>query len=258
MASGVTGLLVVARMGSSRLPGKHLLPAGGKPMIWWLCARMAREFQHEIADGSVQLVIATSTAPGNEVLRTAVDDLPVTVFQGSDTNIPKRQSECAEALGLDRIISLDGDDVLCSFHAARRVHDALLRDGSHDIVTTSGLPLGMNVSGYPASYLHRSVEGSKGDRFETGWGRVFDAPRTLTVKLGEEPIDGPLRFTLDYPEDARFFQAVITGLGERLLTMKDEDLIGHVQAQGLFQLNAALQARYFANFHEERNKETDG
>jgi spore coat polysaccharide biosynthesis protein SpsF (cytidylyltransferase family) len=245
-------------MGSSRLEAKHMLKAGGRAMIAWLCARMANEFGEEINGGSVRLIIATSTVPGNEAFAAAVQGLPVQVFHGSDSHIPLRQLECAQAHGLDRIISLDGDDVLCSFQGARLVHDALPSAGDADIVATAGLPLGMNVSGYPTAYLERSVKAAQGEHFETGWGRVFKAPRTRIIRLGDHAPDGPLRFTLDYEEDATFFRAIVEQLGQRVLGIPDEDLIGFVRSHELYRINMHLQERYFGNFNSERDKEIDG
>lgn len=227
-------------------------------MIAWLCARMSNEFTQEISGGSVKLIIATSTAPGNEAFAAAVQGLPAQVFRGSDSHIPLRQLECAQAHALDRIISLDGDDVLCSFHAARLVHDALLSANDADIVATSGLPLGMNVSGYPTAYLQRSVEAAQGERFETGWGRVFKTPRTQSIQLGDHAPNGPLRFTLDYEEDALFLRTIIDRLGDRLLDMADAELIAYVRTHELYRINMHLQERYFENFNSERDKEIDG
>lgn len=251
----MTGIIIAARLGSDRLPGKHLVRAAGHPLIHWLCRRMLTEFDQEVAAGEVVIAIATSEKPGNEPLRDAVADLPVKVFFGPDANIPLRQSRCARAFGMHNIISVDGDDILCSTAAARAVHDGLNAQGPHDIVRVEGLPLGMNCQGYPAEYLARSLSSSQGDRFETGWGRVFRDPRVHVVRCGAHDIMGDLRFTLDYPEDAAFFTAVIEGLGERVLRIPDEELIAYVEQHGLARHNAHLKERYWSNYRAESERE---
>lgn len=254
----MTGILIVARLGSSRLPDKHLLLAGGRPFIGWLCRRMLTEFASELATGRVKVIIATSEAPGNERLREAVKDLPVEVFYGADANIPLRQLQCAQAFGIDRIISVDGDDVLCSFQAARAVYAAFEAGGEHDIVRTEGHALGMNVQGFTTDHLARSLEAAQGERFETGWGRVFRDPRVHAIRLGDIDVMGDLRFTLDYPEDAAFFQAVIEGLGEQVVRISDEGLVAYVERNGFHRLNAHLKERYWSNFRAESANETHG
>lgn len=254
----MTGILIAARLGSSRLPGKHLMPAAGHALIHWLCRRMLAEFAAEQAAGKVRVIIATSELPGNEPLQDAVKDLPVDVFFGPDANIPLRQLHCAEAFGASEIISVDGDDILCSFRAARAVYEALQHPEEQDIVRTEGLALGMNVSGWSTEYLRRSMAVAQGDRFETGWGRVFRDPRVRTIRMGDVDLMGDLRFTLDYPEDADFFRTIIEGLGEAVVRIKDDALVSHVERHGLTRINAHLKDRYWSNYRAESANESHG
>ena len=41
-------VLITARMGSSRLPKKHLIEANKKPLLYWLIKRFEFEFEKEI------------------------------------------------------------------------------------------------------------------------------------------------------------------------------------------------------------------
>jgi len=54
--------VIQARMGSSRLPGKALLPLAGKPLVWHMIDRMRR------VRGVEQIVLATTVDPRNEPL----------------------------------------------------------------------------------------------------------------------------------------------------------------------------------------------
>jgi spore coat polysaccharide biosynthesis protein SpsF (cytidylyltransferase family) len=154
-----TGILFIARMGSTRLEGKHLIRAGGRSFFEWLIGRFAWQFAEEITEGKVKLVIATSAKPENrkfEELKTTIKSLEV--FYGDDANIPKRMSECTEAFGFSHIISVDGDDILCSSEAGRAVYNAFVKDPSIPHIYTKGLPLGMNVAGLERKYLQQSVK----------------------------------------------------------------------------------------------------
>ena len=51
-----------ARMGSSRLPGKVMLPLAGRPLVWHMIDRMRR------ADCCNELYLATTTDPRNDPL----------------------------------------------------------------------------------------------------------------------------------------------------------------------------------------------
>jgi spore coat polysaccharide biosynthesis protein SpsF len=227
-------------------------------MIHWLCRRMVSAFQEQIASSELMIVIVTSEVPGNELLNEAVLDLPVHVFYGADGNIPLRQLQCAKAFGLEAIISVDGDDVLCSFQAARDVFEALRSGGAFDIARVEGLPLGMNCQGYRTNYLERSLLDMEGAKLETGWGRVFSEPRLKIIRRGDHDLMGDLRFTLDYPEDALFFAQIIEALAEGVLTMNDHDLVAYVSVNGLERTNAHLKERYWTNYDMERTREGNG
>lgn len=251
----MTGIFITARAGSSRLQQKHLYPVSGKTMLYWLCARLNHEFEHEIASGEIVVVIATSEKEENKIFVGPASDAGVKVFFGSDNNIPLRHLQCAEKFNIDKIISVDGDDILCSFHAARCIFSAMQKDLESDLFSSSGLPLGMNVSGYSTPYLRKSITAHKDDKMETGWGRIFIEPKKHEVKLGDYDIMGDLRFTLDYPEDAEFFNAVINAFGEKIISVSDKELIDLVIKQELFRINAHLKSKYWENYNSEKEKE---
>src|ERR1035437_3724061 len=133
------GLLITARMGSSRLPQKHLVQANQKPLLYWLIARFEHEFEKEIKEQKACLVIATSEKPDNKNFSVATQNTTCKIFQGSDDNIPLRHLQCAKHFNLTHVISIDGDDILCSTYAARKVYDQMIKDNQHNYFSISGL-----------------------------------------------------------------------------------------------------------------------
>jgi spore coat polysaccharide biosynthesis protein SpsF (cytidylyltransferase family) len=250
----MTGILITARVGSSRLPQKHFIEANGKPFIQWLILRMRNEFADEIKSGKVKFVIATSVKIENKEFEKKVNSL-AEVFYGSDDNIPFRHLECAKHFGFSNIISVDGDDILCSAEGAHEVYKNLIQNSEIDICSTTGLPLGMNVSGYTVSYLEKCLKGKEKNKMETGWGRVFVNPREKKIKLGDFDIHSSLRFTLDYEDDANFFSAIINDLKEKVISISDEELIKFVEQKKYFEINSHLSEEYWKNFNELKEKE---
>ena len=180
---------------------------------------------------------------------------PVKVFYGSDENIPLRQIECANALHLTEIISIDGDDILTSVSAARKIFDALTLGAS--LVKTSGLPLGMNCWGYSVDELKKSFANSDSKKIETGWGRIFSTEKIVDIKLGNHLPDSDLRMTLDYKEDEEFFSAVISRFGEKIISVSDDELIEFILSNKLNEINASLQKIYWSNFDSQLKKENE-
>jgi len=250
-------LLITARMGSSRLPKKHLIEANKKPLLYWLIKRFEFEFEKEIAQQKVCLAVATSEKPGNEAFSIATEGTSCKVIQGSDNNIPLRHLQCAKNCNATHVISIDGDDILCSTKAARVVYEKMTSDSSYNYFSITGLPLGMNVGGYSVAYLEESLSKQNDKKLETGWGRIFSNPKTFTQTLGSYDIMGDLRFTLDYEEDAKFFCEVINQLKEKIVSISDEELIRFVEENKLFEINASLKKIYWENYNSEKQKEVD-
>lgn len=249
------GIFITARLGSNRLPAKHLHPAAGRTFMEWLFGRLLHEFKNELKNKKVIIVITTSEKPGNERFLEIVKGKPVEVFFGADNNIPLRHHQAAKQFGCSHIISVDGDDILCSAKAAREIFNAMTSETKADIFQVEGLPLGMNLSGYSNEYLGKSLEKAVDQKYETGWGRIFHAPLIHKIRLADYDIMDDLRFTLDYEDDARFFEAVINSLGNETVSISDQALIAHVKMNGFEKINAHLKEEYWANYNSEKAKE---
>lgn len=121
-------VVIPARHGSSRLPGKPLLNIAGKPMIVHVCER-ALEACHDV-------YVATD----DERIRAAVAGLPVTAVMtredhGSGT---ERIAEVADRLGWPddtRVVNLQGDEPLMRPELIRQLADTLAVEASAEMAT---------------------------------------------------------------------------------------------------------------------------
>lgn len=243
--------LITARLGSTRLPQKHLLPVQGKPILQYLVDSIIREFSTEIKNGDAIVSIATSELPIN---RKFLDEIrECQVFFGSDGNIPLRHLQAARHFTADAIVSVDGDDIMCSTKAMRAVYDSLKAGSS--FVKTEGLPLGMNAMGYRTSVLSDAI-----DRFgesallETGWGRVFEGVHQDSVHF-DAPPSADLRFTLDYDEDYRFFSAVLSNPRIADGYADAEEIVTYVYDHKLEAITHPVLDAYWQNFRSNIDKE---
>lgn len=251
----MTGIMIVARLGSTRLTQKHLIEAAGKTFIEWLAERYTFAFRKEIEQGEVTVFVTTSPNEENKKFETVFANNPaVKIFYGADSNIPLRQWQSAAANGIDNIISIDGDDILCSTEAAIIVRNKLLQHC--DYVKTSGLALGMNVMGYKTAFLKNSLDKAQASTLETGWGRIFNEEKAENISLGNYDLDKRLRLTLDYNEDAEFFKKVIEGLREKIFETNDASLIDYIIQNKYYQLNEKVNDIYWQNFDEQKKAET--
>lgn len=239
------GILVTARMGSTRLSDKHLRDLAGRPALSWLIDRIATEFHSEITAGAASLYIATGNVGRNEAFSTLTHGTVVRMFFGADDNVPLRHLQAAQSHGFDAILSVDGDDIFCAPEAMRAVYDALLND--RPLAKTSGLPLGMNAWGYTVPTLAAALEGANPSLLETGWGRIFDGIEAHNVRLSCPDAD-LVRATLDYPQDLLFFDQCARSIPD-WSTLSSVEFIQAILARKLHHINASVSDQYWENFN---------
>src|SRR3954454_8823993 len=94
---------IEARMTSSRLPGKVLLPAVGKPLLELMVERLQRS-RHLDA-----IVIATTEDASSDPLEELAERLGIGCFRGSEDDVLARVLGAARAYDADLIVELTGD-----------------------------------------------------------------------------------------------------------------------------------------------------
>ena len=246
------GIFITARLGSTRLKRKHLLEVDGHPVLYFLIKRTTVAFQTEINDEKIKIIIVTSDEPENRAFEQFTQD-GITVYYGSINNIPLRHFQAAKAYSLDGIVSIDGDDILCSTKGMRAVYDALIQGCAY--VKTSNLPFGMNSMGYSKNFLESSLKGHFNDILETGWGRIFDQSQLKEIYLPFAIYNNALRFTLDYEEDYQFFKSIIEAFGDDIFTVQDEEIVRLVTNEKLYLINESISKQYWDNFYRLQEKE---
>jgi len=139
------GIVLQARLGSQRLPGKAIEPIGG-------CSMLERCLRRLIAGGVAHVVLATTTLFEDDALAAIAARLGVPVFRGEVDDVLGRFVGAAEAFDLDPVIRATGDNPGVDIQAAGRVL-AELRSSGADFVIEEGLPYGACVEGVTRSAL---------------------------------------------------------------------------------------------------------
>jgi len=98
--------VIASRMGSSRLPGKALMPILGKPMLEMMIDRVRQS--KIISD----IVIATTTQSSDDQLVDWAKDYGINCFRGSEDDVLGRIAEAVNASGADVAVELLGDNPL--------------------------------------------------------------------------------------------------------------------------------------------------
>jgi 3-deoxy-manno-octulosonate cytidylyltransferase (CMP-KDO synthetase) len=122
-------IVIPARYGSSRLPGKPLLLIGGRPMLQWV-------YERALASGAATVVIATDDdriAAAASAFGAPVQFTSLTHVSGTD-----RIAEVALQAGWDQdevIVNLQGDEPMMPSSLLRQVAGLLQQQESADIAT---------------------------------------------------------------------------------------------------------------------------
>ena len=94
---------IEARMTSSRLPGKVLMPALNQPMLQHLVNRL------RAAPSLDGIVLATTVNQSDDVLEKFGREASVAVFRGSEDDVMGRVIGAAESASADVIVEITGD-----------------------------------------------------------------------------------------------------------------------------------------------------
>jgi spore coat polysaccharide biosynthesis protein SpsF len=94
---------IEARMTSSRLPGKVLLPASGIPMLQHLVNRLRAV---PSLDG---IVLATTTNETDDALEAFAGQMSINCFRGSEEDVMSRVIGAAVSVNADLVVEITGD-----------------------------------------------------------------------------------------------------------------------------------------------------
>lgn len=199
------GLLITARLKSSRLPFKLLKDLNGHTIIEHVINRA------KAIKNVDNITLCTSSNPQDRPLVEIAKENDIYYFLGSEEDVLTRLNDSAQFFGLDYIVSITGENPIFSIDYANRVIDAMINQ-SADFVYIEGLPIGCAVYGIKTKAL-QVVCTIKNEIDTEIWGPLINRPEIFkVVKLTAEKqlnIDN-LRLTNDYPEDFQLMTKIFS------------------------------------------------
>ena len=203
--------VVQARTGSTRLPGKVLRPLGNALVLGWVVRA------GQLAEGVDDVVIATSTAPGDDPIAEVGAGLGVAVVRGSEDDVLSRFLLAADQHPADAIVRLTSDCPLLDPALITQVAALWRADPSVDYVATTlvrSLPRGLDVELATTDALRRVSETATGHhRIHVTSGLYTEPGDYRLTGIVVSPGAADLRVTLDTPEDAALIEAIVGELG---------------------------------------------
>lgn len=198
-------VVLQARMGSTRLPGKVLADLAGMPLVEWCLSRL------EAAQVG-PVVLATTTLPADDALEALGNRLGIRTVRGPEDDVLQRFALAADYLDARFLIRATADNPAVDIDAPARVAELIRRTGADHVVET-GLPLGAAVEAVRTAALYQALAQSH-DRYdrEHVTPYLYRTPGRFLALTPPAPVAlqrPDLRFTVDTPDDLVFMRRVL-------------------------------------------------
>lgn len=213
------GLLITARLKSTRLPLKLLLQLQGREVLRHVIDRA------KAVHGIDQIVLCTSTDPQDRPLVEIAQQEGIHYYMGDGVDVLKRLREAANFFGIDSFVSITADNPLFCVYHANRVSDLLRKNPTIDYVYLEGLPIGTAVYGLRTKALDVVCDFKKEADTEI-WGVWVNHPEVLNVAplKVDEFWEFDARLTLDNPEDLMFIQELLRFADKPVAQLNTDDI----------------------------------
>lgn len=201
------GYIIQARMQSTRLPGKVLLPLpfdNGKPILLHIVEALRS------SEISGTIIVASSVNPENDVLYDFCITGQINCFRGDEEDVHSRFLQICATYDFDHIVRLTGDNPIIDVSCLEKVIRFHIAE-QHDYTHTRGLPLGMNFEIIKATALRDTKNRELSVAEKEHVTLVFR--RASGYKCGIFDVACPsylnsARMTVDYESDYLFMSAL--------------------------------------------------
>ncbi|MBT8342125.1 MAG: glycosyltransferase family protein [Desulfatitalea sp.] len=201
-------VILQGRMGSTRLPGKVLLPLVGKPVMQHVYERIGRCRKVD------RIIVATSRERRDDPIAELFDSLGVTVFRGSESDPLDRLYQAARAFDVKHVVRIMAD---CPLVDPRLVDDVIAAyfASGYDFCQLGGeFPVGLDTTVYAIAALEKSWRAARlPSEREHPFLYIINHPEQFNI--GEHAAilgHAHLRWTMDHPVDYQFMQTVYAAL----------------------------------------------
>lgn len=201
-------VVLQARTGSSRLPGKVLARLG----TWSVLEHCVRR----LATAGHPVIVATTVSPNDDVVVETARGLGADVFRGDEADVLARYRAAARTFGLTHVVRATADNPFVDGDSVRRTMMLLARTGA-DHAVESGLPVGAAVEAVTTEALDRSaalITDAYDREHVTSFIRRDGRFRAVQGPAPGDVRGTHLRLTVDTADDLEFARQVHGQLGD--------------------------------------------
>jgi len=218
--------VISARMDSTRLPGKVILPLAGRPVICRIVERLRRSRYVD------DIIVATTTNRTDNVIESICKENGYKCFRGSDTDVLSRVVGAAKSCQADIIFRGMADSPMVDWRIVDRLLE-ILDEGGYDYASNelgaNPYPVGFDASVFPAEILYEVEEIAK-DSISREHVTYYIYSHPDKYKIYKQQADGvmlwpELRLTLDTKEDYGLISLIYDNLIRQMEDFSADDII---------------------------------
>lgn len=217
-------IFITVRTRSIRLPQKALIKINNITTIEHLVERVKR------SQGKDSIIFCTTEEKEDDVLVEIAKKHGIEYFRGSTKDKLERWRGAVEKFGVEFFVTADGDDLFCEPELIDLAFKQYKRN-EPDFIEAKGLACGAFTYGIKASALKKVCEIKDTDDTEMMWIYFKDTGLFNCEELQNIPEiyrRPEIRMTLDYPDDLKFFEAIIKNLGKIKKDFNLKDIIEYL------------------------------
>ena len=206
------GAIIQARMGSTRLPGKIMLPVLDKPILEYLINRIKKSSCID------EIIVATSINKNDDIIEKFCKTQKIKCFRGSEEDVLLRYFEAAKKFSVDVIVRLTSDTPLLD---PKVIDKVVLKynENQYDFVSNffplpRTYPDGYNVEVFSMKILKQANQEAEkpSDREHVTTFITMQPNKFKKYRVDSEKDLSKYRLNLDYKEDFELIKSVIEKL----------------------------------------------
>lgn len=238
------GIIVQARMTSTRLPGKVIMPVLGKPLLEYLIERLQQVRR------ATDIIIATTINDTDQPIVDLVKSLGVKIFRGSEEDVLSRYFGAAKENGLDVVVRITSDCPLIDPNIVDDVIDVYVKNAdSCDYVSNClarTFPRGMDTEVFPFSLLERAYwEATEQSYREHVTPYIYENNQEFRLlNVAYQHDESRHRWTVDTPEDFRLIKNILETIYPTNHMFKMKDVLDLMNThQDWFEINSQIEQK---------------
>lgn len=225
MAKKRVVIILQARMGASRLPGKPLKKVLGRPLLSFQLERLRRV---KYAD---QIVVATTVEAQDAQIAALCEQEQIACYRGSELDVLDRYYQVATLFHADVVVRVTGDCPLIDPEIVDQLIKFYLDNWpTYDYASNSlerTYPRGLDAEIFSYALLERAVKEAKHqEEHEHVTPYFYTHPELFSLGSVKQPKDGSFhRWTVDTAEDLDLVTKILNAVYPKKAAFTTEDIL---------------------------------